>query len=247
MNLNMKAISKLIFAFLFIASTAGAQTVDEVINKNIEAKGGNAKLSAVKTLKITSSMDMMGMKLPIVITIVDKKASRTDVTFQGMTQVMATDGETGWYINPFQGKTEPEKANEEMMKEAKEERDITGPLFNYKEKGNKVELVGKEEMEGTDVFKLKVTRANGDVSYQYIDASNYLLLKETSKQKFKDKEVESEILMSNYKMVDGINFAFTREIRQVGESTGQIMTVENVEVNPKIDDSIFKMPAPASK
>ena len=192
-------------------------------------------------------MDMMGMKLPIVSTVVDRKASRTEIVFQGMTQIMVSDGETGWIISPFQGKTEPEKANEEMMKQAKQERDITGPLFNYKEKGNKVELVGKEELEGTDVYKVKITRIDGDVSYQFIDASNYLLLKETSKHKFQDKEVESETLFSNYKMIDGINFPFTVEVRQAGESTGQIVTVENIEVNPKVDDSIFKMPTASAK
>jgi len=77
---------------------------------------------------------MMGMKLPVITTVVDGKASRAEVTFQGMTQVMVTEGETGWFISPFQGKTEPEKANEEMLKQAKEERDLSGPLFNYKEK-----------------------------------------------------------------------------------------------------------------
>src|ERR1041385_859228 len=125
---NMKVISKLILAFLFIVSTASAQTVDEVIAKHIEAMGGSAKLNTLKTIKMTSNMDMMGMKLPITTTVVDKKASRTEVVFQGMTQVMVSDGETGWIVSPFQGKTEPEKANEEMMKQAKEERDITGPL-----------------------------------------------------------------------------------------------------------------------
>lgn len=243
----MKALFKLVFALLFVTSTCAAQTVDEVVSKHIEAMGGSAKLAAVKTMKITSSIDMMGMKMPIVSTVVDGKASRSEVTFQGMTQIMVTEGETGWYISPFQGKTEPEKANEEMMKQAKEERDICGPLFNYKEKGNKVELVGKEEMEGTDVYKLKITRPTGDISYQYIDAATYLLLKETSKQKFQDKEVESEKIMSNYKKVDGINFPFTVEMRQVGESAGQILTIETVEVNPKVDDSIFKMPAASAK
>jgi hypothetical protein len=243
----MKVLSKLICALLFFVSTAGAQTVDEVIAKHIEAMGGNAKLAALKTMKITSSIDMMGMKMPVVSTIVDGKASRTEVTFQGMTEIMVSEGESGWYISPFQGKKEPEKANEEMIKEAKEERDLSGALYNYKGKGNKVELTGKEELEGTDVYKLKITRPTGDVSYQFIDASNYLLLKETSKQKFQDKEVESERLLSNYKMIDGINFPFTVEVRKVGESTGQIMTVDNVEMNPNVDDSIFKMPATATK
>src|SRR5690349_1318665 len=108
---NMKGISKLIFALLFIASTAGAQTVDEVIASHIQATGGSAKLSALKSMKMTSSVDMMGMKLPIVSTVVNGKASRTEVTFQGMTQVMVSEGETGWFVSPFQGKTEPEKAN----------------------------------------------------------------------------------------------------------------------------------------
>ena len=243
----MKAVSKLIIALVFIASTAGAQTADEVVAKHIEAMGGSAKLAALKTMKMTSGIDMMGMKMPVVTTIVDGRASRTEVIFREMTQIMVTEGESGWYISPFQGKTEPEKMNEEMIKQAKEERDINGPLFNYKEKGNRVELVGKEELEGTDVFKIKITRPTGDVSYQYIDAGNYLLLKETSKQKFQDKEVESEKFLSNYKMIDGINFPFTVEMRQAGESTGQIITVESVEMNPKVDDSIFKMPEPKVK
>lgn len=243
----MKAVSKLIFALLFAASTAGAQTVDEVVAKHIEAMGGTANIAAVKTVKITSSMDMMGMKLPISTTIVDGKASRAEITFQGMTQIMVTDGETGWYISPFQGKTEPEKANEEILKQAKEEREIMGPLFNYKQKGNVVELAGREEFEGTDVFKLKITRPSGDVSYQFIDASNFLLLKETSKQKFQDKEAESDKLLSNYKMISGVNFPFTIEVRQSGESTGQIITVDSIEVNPTVDESIFKMPAASAK
>ena len=170
-----------------------------------------------------------------------------DMTIQGMTMVTAFSGESGWYISPFEGKTDPEKMNEDMIKQSKQETDITGPLFNYKEKGNKVELIGKEEMEGTDAFKLKITRPTGDIVYFYIDAQNYLLLKETRKQKMRDKEIESETLFSNYKIVNGINFPFVMEERAVGESSGQAFTVESIEVNPKVDDSIFKMPEAAKK
>jgi hypothetical protein len=239
----MKTLQKIIFLFFVAAIPASSQTVDEVIAKHIAAIGGKEKLAALRTAKISSNLDMQGMKLPIVVTVVNNKSVRSDLTFQGMTQTSAwTDG-SGWYISPFQGKTEPEKMNEEMLRESKEQSDLSGPLFNYKEKGNAVELVGKEEMEGTDVFKLKVTLKSGNVSYQFIDANTYLLLKETKKQKFEDREIESETLYSNYKMVDGVNFAFAIEIRQAGESTGQTMTIDNVEVNLKVDDSIFAMPA----
>jgi hypothetical protein len=239
----MKTFLKIIFLFLVVSNSATSQTVDEVIGKHIAAIGGKEKLAALKTAKITSNLDMQGMKLPIVVTVVNNKAVRSELTFQGMSQVSAMRDGSGWYISPFQGKTEPEKMNEEMLRESKEQSDLSGPLFNYKEKGNTVELVGKEEMEGTDVYKLKVTLKSGNVSYQYIDANTYLLLKETKKQKFEDREIESETLYSNYKMVDGVNFAFAIEIRQVGESTGQTMTIDNVEVNLKVDDSIFEMPS----
>lgn len=240
--LSGKNFFRLIFLFLFATGFASAQTVDEVITKHIAAMGGKEKLTALQTARITSSLDMQGMKLPIIVTVVSNKSVRSDVTFQGMTQTSAWTNSSGWYVSPFQGKTEPEKMNEEMLRESKEQSDLSGPLFNYKEKGNAVELVGKEEMEGTDVFKLKVTLKSGNVVYQYLDATSYLMLKETKKQKFEDKEIESETLYSNYKMVDGINFPFAFEVRQVGESTGQTMTVDNVEVNLKVDDSIFKMP-----
>ena len=243
----MKTIFRIIILFLLSSGIASAQTVDEVIGKHIAALGGKEKLASLKTAKITSSLDMQGMKLPIVVTVVNNKSVRSEVTFQGMSQVSAMSDGSGWYISPFQGKTEPEKMNEEMLRESKEQSDLSGPLFNYKEKGNQVELVGKEEMEGTDVFKLKVTLASGNISYQYIDATSFLMLKETKKQKFQDKEVESETLFSNYKMIDGINFAYAIEIRQAGESTGKMMTIENVELNLKVDDSIFKMPESVKK
>lgn len=239
----MKTFKTILLLLVFQTGISSAQTADEVITKFIDAKGGKEKLASLQTLKVVSSFQMgPDMKAPMTRTYINNKCMRMELSIQGMTMVQCLNGESGWYISPFQGKTEPEKMNEDDLKEVKQEADITGPLFNYKEKGNKVELIGKEEMEGTDVFKLKVTRASGDIVYLFIDASNYMLLKETVKQKTKDKEVEADILFSNYKMVEGISFPFSMEFRQAGESAGQTITVESIEVNPKVDESIFKMP-----
>ena len=172
---------------------------------------------------------------------------RFELELQGMKMIQALEGDSGWSINPFAGKTDPERMDPEAIKESKDQADFTGALFNYKEKGSKVEFLGKEDMEGTDTYKLMVTKKSGDISYFYIDASTYLELKETSKHKFKDKEMESAGLSSNYKSVDGLMFPFSMESRGGDDaSQGQTINIESIEVNPVIDPSIFKMPAMTS-
>ena len=239
---------KILFTFLalFFASTFSfSQTADDCVTKFIEALGGKEKLAGLQTLKSKASVEVApNMKAPITAYYVNNKSVRTEVELQGMKMIQVIDGDSGWYVQPFGGKKDPERMDAEMVREGKDEVDILGPLYNYKEKGSTVELIGKEDMEGTETFKLKVTKKNADVEYIYLDATSYLQLKQTSKHKFKDKEVESETLFSNYKKVDGIMFAFTAESRQVGEAKGQEIIFDSIEVNPKIDNSIFRMPPP---
>jgi hypothetical protein len=240
----MKKILIFSLVCMFTTATAFAQTADEIVNKHIEAMGGKDKIAAMKTLKMVASVDIgPNMKAPMTMYVVDNKAFRMELEFQGMKMINAFEGETGWYINPFGGKKDPENMNAEQIRETKNELDLSGSLFNYKEKGHTVELIGKEDMEGTDTYKLKVTKKSGDVEYIYLDAASYLELKKTRKTKFEDKEVETESLSSNWKKVDGIMFPFTVEQRQKDASQGQAVNFDSYEVNAKVDESMFKMPA----
>jgi hypothetical protein len=240
---------KIVFTtcMLFIGALTFAQTADEIVNKNIEAMGGKDKIAGIKTMKMVASIDIgPNMKAPITMYVVNNKSVRTDLEFQGMKMMSAAEGDSGWVVNPFGGKKEAERMNGEQIRESKEQMDIAGSLFNYKEKGSTVEYIGKEDMEGTDTYKLKVTKKTGDIEYLYLDAATYLTLKQTTKRKFEDKEVEGESLFSNYKKVDGIMFPFTIEARAKDSSQGQAINFETVEVNPKIDNAMFKMPAPTA-
>jgi outer membrane lipoprotein-sorting protein len=226
---------------------ASAQTVDELIKKNLDAKGGLQKLKAVKSVKITAKVIQQGLEIPLVIQQKRPGMVRMDATFQGKSQSMAYDGQSGWKLDPFQGGTEPEKIAGDDLKEAEEQADIDGPLVDYKEKGHKVELVGKEDMEGTPVYKLKLTLKNGDVRNIFIDAENYLELKVNMKRKTPGGEIEIDQYVGNYKPVNGILFPFSLETKVKGQTANQI-TIEKVELDVPIDDSLFKMPAkPAEK
>ena len=227
--------------FLFCIE-ASAQTVDELVKKSIDARGGIQKLKAIKSIKASGKLTTQGIEIPVTLQQKRPALMRMDMTFQGKSMVQAYDGDTGWKIDPFQGSSDPEKVAGDELKDLQEQSDIDGSLVDYKEKGHTVELIGKEDMEGTPVYKLKLTRKNGDVRDIYIDAANYLELKVTAKRKTPGGEIEIEQYSGNFKPVNGVLFPFSIESKVKGQTVAQI-TIEKIETDVAIDDSVFKMPA----
>ncbi|HEV8132790.1 MAG TPA: hypothetical protein VGQ81_16205 [Acidobacteriota bacterium] len=220
-----------------------AQTVDEIIAKNIAARGGMEKLKAVKTMRMTGKMTVgPGIEAPVTMEQKRPNSMRMEFTVQGMTGVQAFDGTTGWMLMPFSGKKDPEPMTEEIAKEVAQQADFDGPLVDYKEKGNQVELIGKESVEGTEAYKLKVTVKNGSVRYYYLDKDSFLEIKAESKRMVRGTEVEAESVMGDYKEVQGLMMPHSIEAGAKGRPEKQKVTIEKVEINPAIDDSRFKMP-----
>lgn len=239
----MKKLSVFALFIIFFVSNIFSQSVDDVINSHIKALGGLDKLSAIKSIKYTGKFSGGGFEVPVIYIIKRPDKVRMDITFQGNSQIQAYDGTMGWGINPFQGKKDPEKMTKEREKEMREQTDIDGPMVNYKDKGNKVELMGKEDMEGSEVYKIKLTDKDGDITYYYLDAGSYLILKETKKRKIGEKEINSETIFGNYQPTDGVMFAMAVEFREVGQTEGQKGVIEKIETNIEVEDSYFKMPA----
>ncbi|HWO00642.1 MAG TPA: hypothetical protein VNS63_15395 [Blastocatellia bacterium] len=237
-----KLVSSIFALTVLLAVQVSAQTVDELIKKNLDAHGGVQKLKAVKSIKTSGKINPQGLEIPITLQQKRPAMVRMDFVFQGKALVQAYDGETGWKIDPFQGSSEPEKVAGDDLKDLQEQSDLDGPLVDYKEKGHTIELIGKEDMEGTPVYKLKVTLKNGDVRNVYLDAENYLELKVTSKRKTPGGEVDVEQYLGNYKPVNGILFPFSIDTKVKGQTQNQI-TIEKMELDVQIDDSLFKMPA----
>jgi len=240
------------FAWLLVAglisAAAWAQTTDEIIAKHEKAMGGKDKIKAVQTERVTGKMVMgQGMEAPFTMEMARPNKMRMEFTFQGMTGVQAFDGKTGWSVMPFMGKTEPEAAPEEEAKKMQEQANMDGLLMDYKDFGRTVELVGKEDLEGTSVYKLKVTQKSGDVAFLYIDAENFMLLKQTGKTKIRGQEVESETVFGDFKTIDGLVFPHSIEQKAAGMPGGMVMTISKIELNPGVTDSRFTMPAAAEK
>lgn len=235
-------------AILSLPALAADPTADEIIANNIKAHGGMDKLKAVNTIKMTGKMALGGgLEAPIVLQQKRPDAVRFELSIQGKTAVQAYDGKTGWYIDPFQGKTDASLMGEDDLKEIQEEADFDGPMVDYKAKGNTVELQGKEPVEGSDAYKLKVTLKNGDVRTFFVDPDSWLEIKEESKRTVRGTERETETLIGDYKEVGGIMYPFSIASGVKGGQQKQTITVEKIEQNVPVEDAAFKMPAAAPK
>ena len=231
-------------ALALLAPIASAQTLDEVLAKHFEAQGGLAKLKALNTIRMTGKMTIgPGMEAPIVMEKARPNKTRMDFTVQGMTGTQAYDGKGGWMMMPFGGKKDAEPMPEEMVKQMEEDADFDGPLLDWKAKGHTVELLGKEETEGAEAYKLKITLKSGSVTTYYIDADSYLLIKTESKRRMRGTEVDGESSIGDYKTVEGCVFPFAMEMGSKGSTQKQKLTIEKIEVNPSLDMKRFDMPA----
>jgi outer membrane lipoprotein-sorting protein len=235
-----------IVAVAVLAPAVWAQTADEIIAKNIQARGGLDKLKSVQSMKATATMAMgPGMEAPGVLIQKRGNLARLEFTIQGLTAVQAYDGKNAWQVMPFTGKKDPELMSADEAKEVEEMADIDGPMVDYKSKGNQVEFLGKEKVEGTDAYKLKVSLKNGDVQTVYIDADSFLEIKEETKRMVRGSEQVFESSIGDYKDVNGIIFPFAEESGVKGSEQKEKLTITKIELNVPTDDSIFRMPQPA--
>lgn len=242
----LRKVSLTIIAVVALVAGLSAQSVDDIIAKNIQARGGADKLKNVKSIKSTGSIAMgPGMEAPG--TLIQKRPdmARLEFTIQGLTAVQAYDGKSAWQIMPFMGKKDAEPMSADETKEIQENGDLDGPLVDYKSKGNQVELLGKDKIEGTDAYKLKVTLKNGDVKTVYIDGDSFLEIKQETKRMVRGTEREVESSIGDYKEVEGIMFPFAIESGLKGGSEKEKLTISKIELNVPVDDAIFKMPPPA--
>ena len=237
----------LLAAPLLAQTPASTPTADEIVAKYVKTVGGMEKIEAVKTLKRSGKFTGGGgFEAKVVEQNERPNLVRQEFTFQGMTGVTAYDGTTGWKIEPWQGKKDPEPLGEDELKGILEDSVFDGQLVHYKEKGNTIELVGSEPVEGTDAWKLKVMLKNGDVQYYYMDTDYFVPIKIEFKRMIRGAERESEASLGDYKQVAGWYLPHSIESGRKGSQDKSKLVYQKIEANVPMDEQIFRQPsAPA--
>jgi len=240
----MKILKTLLLATTVLSAIAvKAQTANEIVDKYVAALGGKEKIAGIKTIYTESSVQIMGNEAPSTTTLVNGKGFKNEMDFNGSKIVQCYTKDGGWTINPFQGQTAAEPLPAEMVKRGKAQLDIGGPLFNYAAKGNKVELVGKEDVNNVkNAYKLKVTTADSLVMMMYIDPTTYYLIKNVSTISAQGQEIEIGSTFSDYKKTDyGYPVPYSTELA-LPQGMSLTIVTKKVEINKEIDPKIFEMP-----
>ena len=234
----------LVVGVLCCAAAATAQTAEELVAKNLQAKGGVEKIKAIRSLRMTGRMDQGGFKLDVGEEAKLPDMLRQTFTFQGMTGIEAYDGSVAWRISPFEGRKDPEMMGEDDSRVLIEDADFYGPLVDYQAKGNKIEYLGHDTVDGDDALRLKVTLKNGDIIYYLLDPDTFLEIR-TERQTFIRGSIRESVQeLGSYKQVDGVYFPFSVDSGPKSNPNARArVTFAKIEANVDIPDSDFKMPA----
>ena len=224
-------------------------TLDELVAKDIEAKGGADALRALQSLKLTGKMLVQQGQIELAYNQTKKRPGevRTEATLQGMTMVQSYDGKDGWKIWPFQGRKDPEKMSADDVKSLIEDAEIDGPLVDWKAKQSTLEYLGTEDVDGTLAHKIKVVRKNGDVNFVYLDPDHFLEIRILTQRIEQGALVEVETDFGDYEKVNGVFVPFSIESGRKGDPDKQKIIIDKAEANVPVDDAIFHFPAAASK
>ncbi|MGB8951238.1 MAG: serine hydrolase [Candidatus Aminicenantales bacterium] len=208
--------------------------LNELIGKNINARGGHEKLKAVESLKITAKYVQPGRETPLILTIKRPNLISAELLYPTSSMICGYDGKTAWWFNRAQlSKPEILPAEEALI--FTRYADFGDLFMDYEKKGQKIELIGIEDVNGQKAHKLKITSQNGIIRYVYLDAKNFLNVKESYESKNK-KDFGLEVVFKDFREIDGVKFPFYHDI------TGEQTIIEKIEMNVDIEDSIFKMP-----
>ena len=240
-------MKKLRIAVVFLSFAAGISgqpqpTLDDIIAGYLKTVGGADRIQALQTVRRTGKfLGAGGFEAAYRQENKRPNKVRDEMTFLGLTGVTAYDGKSGWKIEPWQGKKDPESLGEDELKSIIEDAEFDDPLFDYRNKGNTAELVGTDDFEGTAVYKLRATlKSNGDVRTYFLDADTYVPIRVDVKRTVRGDERDFEVSLGDYKAVNGIFFPFAVEIGTKGSQEKSAIAFDTIETNVAIDDRRFE-------
>ena len=229
---------------VLFAACSSPSPVDEIVNSNLDARGGKERIQALQSIRETARATASGGRVARLVREIKRPGLfRLEFSTQGTTSVFAHDGEIGWQVAPLQGQFEPQATAPETDSAAGiDERDIEGSLVNWREKGHSVELVGRETLPGGEAFKLKLTLSDGAIRYDYVDVASRQIVRSDVTRTIRGRPVQLENMFSDFRETGGLVFPHQIETHVKDRPEVLRIAVEKIELDPELDDERFQLP-----
>ncbi|HEY2580186.1 MAG TPA: hypothetical protein VGI43_00175 [Mucilaginibacter sp.] len=228
----------LLFAAVFTSMAASAQTVDDIVGKHLDAMGGKDKIAAVKSVTITSTIQVMGADNPSSSVLLNGVGYKSESEINGSKIVQCYNAKSGWTINPFTGGSGPEAMPDNQYQAGRYQIYAGGALMDYASKGYKAELLAKD---GNN-YKIKLISPGNVESTYFIDGTTYLISKVITKGDMQGQPVDITTTLSDYRKGD----AGLMSPYKIDVDLGQFQlayVVKTIELNKDVDPTVFDMPA----
>ncbi len=249
MRNTIRLVAPLLMA-LCVPGTLAAITPEEIVAKNVEARGGTAALASLKSLRRKGRFVIPGRSILITVSEVNARPGRIrqESTYQGLTQIQAFDGEKGWQVQPFEGRKEPSMMSEDDAKPFRLAADLDGPFVDAKAKGHALEYLGTEDVDGTLAHKLRVKLKWGGDLTVWIDPDTWMVIRDLQKTMVRGAEQEVETDYGDYEKVGGVYVPMSEESgsRNSPPASRGKTIYEKAEANVSLRADAFSFPAPAS-
>jgi hypothetical protein len=242
MTTKLLGMTGMVAALLAPVATATAQTVDDVVRRYLEARGGIVKLRSVQSLRLTGTMELPGVTAPFVIELERPGRMRTEFAVEGQKGVRAWDGRTAWEQLPLPGER-PRPMSPADAAEARAQADVDfSPLVDAAAKGYTIELIGRDRLPGGDTWKLVVRGNDSPPRTMHLDAKTHLVVQTLDRRDVDGREVEFVTEVGDYRTVNGLVFPHRIDVGPKGSPERQRLVIQRIEVNPPLDAARFAMP-----
>jgi outer membrane lipoprotein-sorting protein len=234
-------------------------TASQIVDKNVAARGGRAAWAAVQAMSWKGKMGAGAstyttvspagklqtktrdeVELPFTLDFKRPQKTRLELEINGQRAVQVYDGEQGWKLRPYLGRSGWDPYTPEELKKAAAEPGIEGLLIDYAAKGSRVETDGTDKVEDRDAYRLKVTLKNGQVRHVWLDSQSFLDIKvDGTPRRLDGKPRAVEIYLRDFKAVQGVMIPHRVETAVQGVKNKEKILIENVAVNPNLNDTLF--------
>jgi hypothetical protein len=243
MNRGLTGATIVSLALAAVGMQLQAQTPDDIAASILHARGGLARIHNLQTERMRGIVWAGDQQGSFVREVKRPAKMRMEITLDGKTAVQTYDGSSGWKLDGIAGNGQVRELSAEEKKRLAEEADLDGPFVDFLSKGVKIEVLDKEMLGPSLVWKLKVTLKSGETEVYYVESTGYYILLRQSTSGGKQGATTYNTLYKDFRRVEGVLFPFTVVSSLSGDDPAMMLQFEEIQLNGTIDDADFGKPS----